>query len=222
MPRRPRFVVPGQPLHVVQRGNDRMSCFVDDEDIRRFLALLEEASRRAECLIHAYVLMRNHVHLLVTPQEQRSCAWLMRVVCCRYARYFNDKYGRTGTLWEGRYRSTVIDSERYLLTCSRYIELNPVRAGVVTHPAEYPWSSYRHNASGEIDRLVTPHAAYMALARRAPERRAAYCALFAVPLGLGVIDAIRRATNTGRSLGPRRFHARITDWSHSSLPGMIG
>ena len=141
MARRPRLELPGIPLHVIQRGTNRSACFVGDGDRGLYLRCLREAARRHTCAVHAYVLMSNHVHLLVTPSSIGAVAATMQDVGRRYVRLFNQIHGRSGTLWEGRYKSSLIDSESYLLTCHRYIELNPVRAGLVNHPLEYPWSS---------------------------------------------------------------------------------
>src|SRR3954465_1524351 len=134
MARQPRVVLPGVAMHIVQRGNNRVRCFGADEDFTVYVALLRQLLRKADCVVHAYCLMPNHVHLLATPQRPDSCAVLMKDLSQRYAHYFNEKYQRTGTLWEGRFRSCVAESARYALACYRYIELNPVRAGIVPHP----------------------------------------------------------------------------------------
>jgi putative transposase len=202
MPRSPRAVIPGQPMHIVQRGNDRIGTFSSTTDFGWYRRVLGDASADTACAIHAYVLMSNHVHLVVTPQDERGPARMMQAIGRRYVRYFNDRHGRTGTLWEGRFRSTLIDSERYFLACSRYVELNPVRAGIVREPAGYPWSSFRRNARGESDALVTPHALYLALGARPAD---AYHALFAEPLAVTVLDAIRRASRAGAVLGEEDF-----------------
>jgi putative transposase len=201
MPRPSRVVLPGHVLHVLQRGNNRGTCFVDDDDCQRFLATLLHVSERAGCEIHAYVLMTNHTHLLITAKHARSPARMMQALGGRYVRYFNDRHGRTGTLWEGRYRSTLIDSEQYFLRCSRYIEANPVRAGLVNSPGDYLWSSFRSNAEGRPDPLVRPHPAYLALGQSVSTRREAYGALFGTPLAPPELDVIRRATNRGVVLG---------------------
>ena len=222
MPRPPRVVLPGYVLHVLQRGNNRGMCFVDDEDRQRFLAALLHVSQRASCAIHAYVLMTNHTHLLVTATDARSPARMMQALGGRYVRYFNDRHRRTGTLWEGRYRSTLIDSEQYFLRCSRYIETNPVRAGLVISPADYLWSSFRSNAKGRPDPLVRPHPVYLALGQSASTRREAYCALFRAPLESPELDVIRRATNQGLILGfddrraelERRLRRRLSRSTH--------
>ena len=201
MPRPPRVVLPGHTLHIIQRGNNRSPCFADDEDRAIYLAALRHSSESAHCAVHAYVLMPNHVHLLVTAGEARSPARMMQALGRNYVRHFNDRHGRTGTLWEGRYRSSLIDSERYFLQCSRYVETNPVRAGLARRPEDYHWSSFRSNAEGQPDALVRRHAVYLALGRWNSIRREAYRALFQTPLDASVLDAIRRATNKGIALG---------------------
>lgn len=222
MPRRPRVVLPGHTLHVIQRGNNRAACFVDDRDRKRYLSALMCVSARERCAIHAYVLMTNHTHLLVTAAEARGPARMMQALGCQYVRYFNDRHGRTGTLWEGRYRSSLIDSERYLLQCSRYIEMNPVRAGLVSAASDYRWSSFRSNALGRRDSLLRSHPVYLALGNSDSTRRDAYRALFSIPLAPPELDAIRRATSQGVALGfddrrpelERRLGQRLSRSTH--------
>jgi putative transposase len=209
MPRVPRPVVPGQPLHLIQRGNNRAASFVGIADFQRYKQILREASDRTGCAIHAYVLMTNHVHLLVTPDCEKGPARMMQSVGRRYVRYFNDRYARTGTLWEGRYRSAVVDSQHYFLACSRYIELNPARAGIVAQPAEYPWSSFRCSAHGRADALITPHPLYLALGANPTRRQGSYRALFVGREDVEAVDAIRRATNAGTTLGSARYRAEL-------------
>lgn len=209
MSRLPRLVVAGAPLHLIQRGNNRSATFFSAEDYGRYGAVLFEASQRYGCAIHAYVLMTNHVHLLLTPRDSRGPARMMQAVGRTYVRYFNERYERTGTLWEGRYRSTIVDSEGYLLACARYIELNPVRARMVEDPSQYYWSSHRHNAYGQPDPLVTQHAVIQALDNGSGIRREAYRALFEQELDLSAVDAIRRATNRGTALGGTPFCEKI-------------
>jgi len=217
MPRMPRPIVPGQPLHLIQRGNNRTAAFLDRQDLAFYLRVLHETSRRAGCAIHAYVLMTNHVHLLVTPQTARGPARMMQGIGRKYVRYFNERHGRTGTLWEGRYRSTLVDSDRYFFACSRYIELNPVRAGIVTDPAVCGWSSFRCNAMGRPDPIITPHATYRALGDCAAERCAAYRAMFDTPLGSDTLDAIRGAAKRGTVLGTAHCRARLESVLKRSL-----
>ena len=189
MPRVPRPVVPGQPMHITQRGNNRMAMFETPEDYGHFRETLRITSEHGRCAVHAYVFMTNHVHLLVTPDDAEGPARMMQALGRRYVSYFNHRYGRTGTLWEGRYRSTLIDSAHYLLTCAQYIELNPVRAGMVAHPDAHPWSSFRRNAYGEADALVTPHELYRTLGSCPSVCEAAYRAMFAGPLERAVRHA---------------------------------
>ena len=214
MARPPRIVVPGQPLHIIQRGNNRQSCFFADDDYRFYLAILKDAADRYGCRVHAYVLMTNHVHLLLTPDSVEAPSLMLQSVGRRYVRYVNAVYRRSGTLWEGRYKSTLIDSERYLFTCSRYIEFNPVRARRVEDPGVYQWSSYRFNADGLADALVSPHPLYEQLGDNPASRRAAYRALFSNHVDARELDAIRGATETGAVLGNDRFRSEIESALH--------
>jgi putative transposase len=209
MARLPRYFVPGVPLHLIQRGNNRQVIFADDEDFAFFRDCLLDASRREGLAIHAYVFMTNHVHLLATPANETSAGRTLQSVGRRFVQYFNHRYGRTGTLWDGRYKSTVIDAESYMLTCSRYIELNPVCAGMVAHPRDYRWSSYRAHSEGEDDDLVSDHPLYLGLGSDAEARRAAYRQLFQTALGETQISEIRDATNKGWALGNDRFREQI-------------
>ena len=209
MARQPRYVLPGQPQHVIQRGVDRGATFFDDEDYLFYLECLRDACRRCECAVHAYVLMTNHIHLLLTPARENSIGNLMQCVGRRYVRYVNHTYRRTGTLWEGRYRATLVDSEGYLLTCMRYIELNPVRAGMVDHPGAYRWSSYRANGNGVEDLLIVRHEVYLRLGDEAAERRRAYRELFRAHLDEPTLRSIRAATQNGWVLGRERFSAEV-------------
>jgi len=209
MARQPRFIIPGQPQHVIQRGNNRDVIFVSEADYLFYLEKLSEACEEHQCDIHAYVLMTNHVHLLMTPHKEHSIAKVMQTVGRYYVQYFNYTYQRTGTLWEGRYRATLIDSETYLLSCYRYIELNPVRAGIAEHPANYRWSSYRCNAQGKADRLVTFHGLYLGLAATDKKRLKVYCDLFSNQMNEEIINEIRITTNKAWVLGSDRFKAKI-------------
>ena len=187
MARLPRFFAKGQPLHIIQRGNNRDPVFAAEPDYLFYLDCLERAAGEHGLAIHAYVLMTNHVHLLATPSQETSVPKTLQSVGRRYVQYFNTTYRRSGSLWEGRYRSTVIDAEAYLLTCMRYIELNPVRAqSMVEHPADYPWSSYRGNALGAEDALLAPHELYRRLGRSAEERQSSYRQLFRGQLALPI------------------------------------
>jgi putative transposase len=209
MPRRPRLTLPNVPLHLIQRGNNRQVCFVADEDFCFYLEWLAEYAGKTGCRLHAYVLMTNHVHLLVSAERGGAPGELMKALGQRYVQYFNRTYQRSGSLWEGRFRSSLTQAEDYLLACQRYIELNPVRAGMAAHPAEYRWSSYRANAQGEADALIQPHGVYQALGVDAPDRQAAYRELFRHELEPGLVDEIRRATNGNFVLGGERFGTEI-------------
>lgn len=209
MPRLPRNVLPGHPHHIIQRGNNHCPIFVIDEDYSYFKKTLSEACRRHNCMIHAYVLMTNHVHLVMTPRQEDGLAKVLQSVGRRYVQYFNTTYRRTGTLWEGRYKATIIDTESYLLTCCRYVELNPVRAKIVDHPDEYRWSSYAANADGKSDPLVTAHSVFEALGTSRCERQAAYRDLFQARIDDKTLDSIREATQKGRVLGNDRFKDKI-------------
>ncbi len=209
MARLPRFVIPGQAQHVIQRGNNRDVIFVADEDYQYYLKKLGDACKKYECELHAYVLMTNHVHLLITPNTAHGISKVMQTIGRYYVQYFNYQYQRTGTLWEGRYKATLIDSEDYLLRCSRYIELNPVRAGMVKAPADYPWSSYHFNALGRENKLITPHAIYNALGVSNEKCRLNYHALFKEHIPEKEVEEIREATNKAWVLGGDRFKAEI-------------
>jgi putative transposase len=209
MARLGRYFLADQPLHVIQRGNDRQAIFFDDGDYACYRRLLAEAARHHGCAVHAYVLMTNHVHLLLTPSVGDGPSRLMQWLGMRYVRHVNRTYRRTGTLWEGRFRAAPIESEGHLLACYRYIELNPVRARMVAGPGDYPWSSYRAHAEGAADPVVTDHVLFGALGATAAERRAAYRALFREVLDEAWIADLRAATNGGWALGSARFKAQI-------------
>jgi len=221
MARMPRYAVPGFPQHVTQRGNNRSVMFAARSDYHFFLECLRTACERHHCHVHAYVLMTNHVHVLLTPLRSASIPRVMQSVGRRYVGYFNRQYGRTGTLWEGRYHATLVDSERYLLACHRYIEFNPVRAAMVADPGDYAWSSYCANALGAFDPLVTPHPSYRALGSDHRSRQAAYRRAFAREVGEPALAEIRRATSSGWALGGDRFCdeiARLTGRRTRPLP----
>lgn len=209
MPRRARLSIAGIPWHIIQRGNNRSACFYADEDYRRYLETLEEQAKKFDCAVHAYVLMTNHVHLLLTPAKEESAGLLMKHLGQRYVQYINRRYRRTGTLWEGRFRSCLAQSEHYVLSCYRYIELNPVRANMVAHPRDYRWSSYPANAYGKSERLIKPHYEYLCLGRTDTERRTVYKELFRVHLDADCISEIRKATNGNYVLGNDRFKKGI-------------
>lgn len=209
MTRLPRYILPDQPQHVIQRGNNREAVFHEEADYRFYLEKLSSACQKHSCDLHAYVLMTNHVHLLMTPRTADGIGKVMQMLGRYYVQYFNHTYERTGTLWEGRYKATLLDSEQYLLTCMRYIELNPVRAGMVGHPRDYPWSSYHYHALGQGEGLLTPHALYRQLGASAADRQAAYRALFRHRLAERTLEELREATNKAWVLGNDRFRKQI-------------
>jgi len=194
---------------VVQRGINRATVFFAKADYQYYLEALGEAAARHDRAIHAYVLMTNHVHLLLSSARPDSIPRTLQSLGRRYVGFVNRRQRRTGTLWEGRYKATVIDSEAHLLTCYRYIELNPVRAGMVAAAGDYRWSSHRWHAAGAADPLITDHPLYDALGATLAERQAAYRRLYGAPLELPVIDELRRATNGGWAFGDERFKERV-------------
>jgi putative transposase len=209
MPRRPRIVLPGVPLHLIQRGNNRQACFYVEDDYRFYLEWLQTYARDSGCAVHAFVLMTNHVHLLLTSSTAGGAGAMMKRLGQRYVQYVNRTYRRSGTLWEGRFRSCLTQEESYVLGCYRYIELNPVRAGVVEHPGEYRWSSYRANAQGEACSALSPHESYRALGADEQARQAAYRELFRYQLDPRLVDEIREATNGNYALGSSRFQEQV-------------
>ena len=210
MPRRPRLDLPEHPQHIIQRGNDRQACFYHADDRQAYLQLLREYALSAGVDIHAYVLMTNHVHLLVTGRRFGAVSTLMQDLGRRYVRYVNGHYRRTGTLWEGRFRSCLVADAHYLLTCQRYIELNPVRAGMVARPEDYAWSSYSHHAGLGEQPWLTPHADYLALAAERESRFACYRELVASGIDDVDVAALRRHTQQGAPWGSTRFAEEIT------------
>ena len=209
MPRKPRFFIPGVPVHIVQRGHRREPVFFEEADYLAYLRWLKEAAERYAMVIHAYVLMTNHIHLLATAHDNLGITRMMQYLGRQYVPYINHTYGTSGSLWEGRYKASLIHDDEYLLTCMRYIELNPVRAKMVLSPGYYRWSSYRHNAQGKEDLLVTPHALYSALGKNRASRTTAYKALFQAHLDKGALDEIRTAWQTGTPLGNDYFRDKI-------------
>ena len=209
MARLPRLNLPGIAQHVIQRGNNRQVSFFNDTDYAVYLDKLKLYSTKYSVAVHSYVLMTNHVHLLMTPETEQGVSQVMQALGRYYVRYINQTYGRTGTLWEGRYKSTLVDSDNYFLTVSRYIELNPVRAGMVAHPAEYLWSSYQHNALGKPIELITPHLLYQALAKTDKTRQKRYTALFDKMIPDDTLEEIRHSINRAWVLGDECFKQKI-------------
>lgn len=209
MPRRPRMYLPGFTYHIVQRGNNREACFFEPGDYSVYLNLLNTALPKCSCRLHAYCLMTNHVHLLITPETAEGISNLTRVVGSRYAIYMNKRYSLSGTLWEGRHKSSAVDTDGYLLKCYRYIELNPVAARMVSHPEDYPYSSYRANARGRWNPIVTPHDCYLALADKRELRLCCYRDLFQEALSPQDIHAFREATHYSMPVGSEAFRKQI-------------
>jgi putative transposase len=212
MPRIARLVVPDVSIHIIQRGNNRSACFVGVRDYRAYLRYLRVYAARFGCAVHAYCLMTNHVHLLLTPETPRSCAQLMQRLGQCYVQTFNMAHGRSGTLWEGRFHSCLVPTEDYVLACHRYIELNPVRAGMVSAPEHYPWSSFAANAAPSGDSFITRHAALEVLG-------SAYRTLFDAPSDNRVLEEIRKATRSGQRLGlPPKRRGRPPKTETGSVP----
>lgn len=223
MPRPLRLILPGVAVHIIQRGNNRVACFRQDADYLVYLAHLRHLSRKYECAVHAYCLMTNHVHLLMTPSAAGACTALMRDLGQRYVQYFNRRHDRSGTLWEGRFRSCIAESARYVLACYCYIELNPVRAGMVHHPAAYLWSSYAVNSGMRSDPFVSPHTEFLALATEREKRHVCYRALFEHEADEPLQQAIRDATNGGYPLTSDAFkNAVIAPLGWKTAPGKPG
>ena len=196
MPRTARLVVPGVALHVTHRAHNRAQCFFTEGDFGLYLGLLGHFAKEHACAVHAYCLMTNHVHLLLTPQSEDGCALMMKRLAQCYAQHVNKSHERNGSLWQGRFHSCIVTTERYALACYRYVELNPVNAGMVRHPGDYRWSSYRANAEGTPDRLIEPHPAYPGIN--------AYRGLFNEALDENLVDELRKATRGGYATGTLR------------------
>jgi len=211
MPRRARLKVADLPLHIIQRGNNRTPCFYADEDYGLYLHHLAQLASKFECAIHAYVLMTNHVHLLLTSSKEDGPSLLMKHLGQRYVQYVNKTYRRSGTLWEGRFRSSIVQRDGYALKCQRYIELNPVRASMVKHPGEYVWSSYQTNAGLRPSTLIVPHQEYVGLGETAELRASAYRRSFRFEMDPADLREIRLAANGGFALGNDRFKAEIAE-----------
>lgn len=209
MARQPRLDIPGVPRHIVQRGNDRQACFDAPIDYGQYLQELRESAAKQGCAVHAYVLMTNHVNLLATPAEPGAISRMMQAVGRRFVGRFNVRYRRTGTLWEGRFKAALVDTARYLLTCYRYIEFNPVRAARVARPSDYPWTSYDANALGQSNPLLTPHKAYQALGEGDTARQIAYRAWVQDSSADAEWAELRLHTQQQRAWGSERFRQQI-------------
>ncbi len=209
MARLPRLCPPGIPQHVIQRGNNRSICFADVQDFSAYANWLKEYSQKYHVAVHAWVFMTNHVHLLVTPSTRDGVSAMMQALGRRYVQYFNFQYRRSGTLWEGRFKSSLVQSENYLLQCYRYIELNPVRAAMVGEPSDYAWSSYQCNAHGVESELCTPHEEYLKLATDKEKRLSSYRALFKAHVEVELLEQIRSSVNKGLSLGSDCFKDEV-------------
>ena len=209
MARLPRISPAGVPLHLIQRGNNRHICFGALEDYSAYVGWLKEYSGKYAVDIHAWVLMTNHIHLLCTPKQDGAVSLMMQSVGRRYVQYFNYKYQRSGTLWEGRYKSCLVQAERYLIEVYRYIELNPVRAKMVEDPSGYVWSSYQVNALGKMSDLCTPHPEYLRLGGTKDERMKNYRALFSHHVEGDLLEEIRSSVNKGMAIGHGRFKDEI-------------
>ncbi len=221
MPRRARVSLPEIPMHIVQRGHNREASFFSDEDRLYYLEQLQRLLPECGCALHAYVLMTNHVHLLLTPETEVSAGLLMKYLSQRYVQYINRSYRRSGTIWEGRFRSSLVQTETYLLTCYRYIELNPVRAGMARTPGEYRWSSYGENAKGAAPRLlthddgtpvaplITPHLEYKRLDREPSARQKAYRQLVAAGVDAKMTQRVTKMVLGGYALGESRFTKKL-------------
>jgi putative transposase len=205
MARLPRLTLPGFPHHVIQRGNNRQAIFLSTADYQALLDLIDENARKFDVAIHAYVLMHNHFHLLVTPETTEGLPKMMQAVGRSYVRYFNDRVGRSGTLWEGRYKSTLIQTERYLLACMAYIDLNPVRAGLVAQARDYPWSSHGHYIGQRSDKLITPHPLCWGLGNTPFAREAAYAELVQAGVSVEQQTALTQSALRGWALGDKDF-----------------
>lgn len=209
MPRIARLIVPDVSVHIVQRAHNRAPCFSKDDDYVAYLVALGTYAARFRCGVHAYCLMTNHVHLFVTPGDTTGCALMMKHVAQRHSKRMNAKTGRTGSLWEGRFHSGLVVNDEYALACYRYIELNPVRAGMVQQPSQYQWSSHSANVMGQQNSLVRPHPSFLGLGKDELRRIAAYRNLFEVPLAQAQLEEIRRATRGGYRMGdPRKARGR--------------
>ena len=209
MPRKQRFYISGVPAHVMQRGHNREPIFFAENDYREYLKFLKRAAEQYECKIHSYVLMTNHVHILLTPLTDKSISLFFQSLGRLYVTYINKTHQRSGTLWEGRHKGNVIETQNYFLTCMQYIELNPVRAGMVNHPADYPWSSYLANAKGQSNAILTAHDEYLSLAKGQAERQKNYRRLLESKMNTQLLTDFRESIQSGTALGSNVFIEEI-------------
>ncbi len=209
MPRKPRFYLPGVPAHVMQRGHNRNNIFFENKDYREYLKILKKVSDLYKCQIHAYVLMSNHVHLLVTPEQKNSISLMFQSIGRLYVNYINKTYHRSGTLWEGRHKGSIIDTENYFMTCMKYIELNPVRAEIVSDPIDYPWSSYTANGYNKPNAIITKHQLYLSIASSEVNRVEIYRNLFKRTIEKDTLKDIRCSIQSGTPLGNEKFLKKI-------------
>ena len=209
MPRRPRVFLPGQPIHLIQRGHNRCQVFFGQDDAKAYLGWLQDAASKHGLYIHAYVLMTNHVHLLVSPASEQALPKALRDVNWHYTRHINAAHDRSGSLWDGRYKACIVEADTYLIACCRYIEFNPVRAGLAQGPASYRWSSHKANAEGATNPLLTPHPLYTKLGNTPADRAAAYREMCKAELPESTVHAIRTATNGGWALGKDAFAEKV-------------
>ena len=205
MARLPRLTLAGYPHHIILRGNNRQAIFMDMADFQRMLALLQTHAIEQGVQVHAYVLMSNHLHLLLTPLQNESLPKMMQAVGRTYVLYFNKRHGRSGTLWEGRYRSALIQTERYFLACMAYIDLNPVRAGMVAQAADYPWSSHGHYIGRQNEAWLTPHPMYWEMGNTPFAREAAYAAMIQAGVNQEQQQALTSSALSGWALGEKSF-----------------
>ena len=210
MARRPRTIVPKVPVHVIQRGNNRQACFYQTQDYAVYLNKLKENAHKFKVKVHCFVLMTNHVHLLLTADDYTGISNVMQSLGRYYVRYINTTYKRSGTLWEGRFKSSLVNSEEYLLNLYQYIEMNPVRASMVAHPRDYPWSSYHANGGNKKIDFITPHPLFLTLGKNNQQRKRNYNDLLLSALSQDTINMISTATNKSRVLGNKKFVEQIS------------
>jgi len=218
MPRGPRLLIRDIPYHVIQRGNNKIPIFLKDEDYLFFLEILREAENKHPCFIYSYCLMTNHFHLLIEPKgREDNVSLLVKLLGARYVRYVNKKYNRPGTLWEGRFKSSLIDRESYFLACLYYIEMNPVRAGMVRLPEFYNWSSYRIRAFGEKSSILDLDHWYNSLGVNSEDRQAKYRQFFKDTVPKSKLDLLREMTNKNGVAGSLTFKAQVEQAIHKKI-----